>query len=160
MSTSDSSYQNHKQLWVTAVDLNPAPGKDPSHPAFLLRGQDESTINMSGYWTLAACQSNGASCAEGFECCSGFCRPDAQGKPVCSPPPVNECSKTGEKCVTAADCCQDSASLACVGGFCSLAKPLGRVDTDAQRRCSAGIAGRRVLFGSFPSTTRTSSSSR
>jgi hypothetical protein len=29
-----------KQLWVAAIDINPQPGKDPSHPAFHLEGQD------------------------------------------------------------------------------------------------------------------------
>jgi len=53
-SASDPTYENRKQLWVAAVDTNPQPGVDPSHPAFWLPGQDLTTINMSGYWALDA----------------------------------------------------------------------------------------------------------
>ena len=123
VASSDASYDNHKQLWVAAVDLNPKPGADPSHPAFLLRGQDTASVNMSGYWTLAACAQMGASCAEGFECCSGFCTAGPGGAPTCSPPPTNGCSHVGDACKVASDCCADGPTLSCVGGFCSLAKP-------------------------------------
>lgn len=83
VSTADPTYENRKRLWVAAVDLSPQPGVDPSHPAFLLRGQDLSTTNMSGYWALDPCRSTGTSCAAGYECCTGFCRADATGAPVC-----------------------------------------------------------------------------
>ncbi|RYE85218.1 MAG: hypothetical protein EOO75_17200, partial [Myxococcales bacterium] len=86
LSQTDPTYQNRKQLWVAAIDANPQPGKDPSHPAFLLRGQDEATTNMSGYWSLEACKQDGNSCNEGFECCTGFCRLNDGGQAVCVPP--------------------------------------------------------------------------
>jgi hypothetical protein len=120
-STSNPTYENRKQLWVAAVDVNPQPGQDPSHPAFWLPGQDASTINMSGYWALEACHQEGQSCEQGFECCSGFCQPDSSGNYVCIPPPGG-CAHDGEKCDTAADCC-DSASHDCIGGYCALASP-------------------------------------
>jgi len=121
VSQTNPTYENRKQLWVAAVDVNPAPGKDPSHPAFLLRGQDLSTINMSGYWSLEACKQEGNSCEQGFECCTGFCQPDAGGNYVCVPPP-GKCSEIGEKCTTGADCC--GAPLdECIGGFCSQSQP-------------------------------------
>lgn len=87
MVSADPSTKNHKQLWVAAVDLYPTPGKDPSHPPFLLRGQDEVTHNMSGYWTLDPCKSEGASCASGTQCCTGFCRANDAGEPICVKPP-------------------------------------------------------------------------
>lgn len=87
---SDPATQNHKQLWVAAVDLTPSPGKDPSHPPFLLRGQDEISHNMSGYWTLDPCRSEGKDCASGTQCCTGFCRPDGDGDPVCVKPPGSD----------------------------------------------------------------------
>lgn len=90
VSTNDPTYENRKQIWVAAVDLSPKPGTDPSHPAFLLRGQDTTTTNMSGYWTLDPCRSEGTSCSAGYECCSGFCRADANGKPVCVLPPGSD----------------------------------------------------------------------
>lgn len=39
-----------KQLWLVAIDENPQPGVDPSHPAFWLTGQDVATLNMRGFW--------------------------------------------------------------------------------------------------------------
>ncbi|NUP04524.1 MAG: hypothetical protein HOW73_00500 [Polyangiaceae bacterium] len=120
-STSNPTYENRKQLWVAAVDVNPVPGQDPSHPAFWLPGQDASTINMSGYWALEACHQEGDSCEQGFECCGGFCQPDDMGNYVCVPPPGG-CAREGEACETASDCC-DSATHDCIGGFCALAEP-------------------------------------
>lgn len=43
-----------KQLWVFAIDLDPQPGDEPSHPAFWLPGQDLATLNMRGFWALKA----------------------------------------------------------------------------------------------------------
>lgn len=120
MSAANPTYENRKQLWVAAVDANPQPGKDPSHPAFWLPGQDLSTINMSGYWALEACKQEGSGCNEGFECCTGFCQPDANNAYVCVPPPGG-CSQIGEKCAKAADCCDSTAQ--CIGGFCAQTQP-------------------------------------
>lgn len=120
-STTDATTENRKQLWVAAVDSNPVPGKDPSHPGFWLPGQDLSTTNMSGYWALEPCRGDGTSCDQGFECCTGFCRPDGSGKLTCSPPTAS-CSAIGEKCAADGDCC-DSPSARCVGGFCAYAQP-------------------------------------
>lgn len=39
-----------KQLWLFAIDADPKPGQDPSHPAFWLPGQDPNTLNMRGFW--------------------------------------------------------------------------------------------------------------
>ncbi|MDI1444364.1 hypothetical protein [Polyangium sp. 6x1] len=122
VSASNPTYENRKQLWVAAIDVNPTPGKDPSHPAFLLRGQDLSTINMSGYWSLEACKGEGNSCAQGFECCTGFCQPDGGGNYACVPPPAGKCSEIGEKCTTGADCCGTPQNQ-CIGGFCAQSQP-------------------------------------
>ncbi len=120
--TSNPTYDNRKQLWVAAIDNDPKPGKDPSHPAFWLPGQDLTTTNMSGYWALEACRGNGTSCDQGFECCTGFCRPDGSGKLSCSPPTAS-CSAVGEKCAADADCCEAPAAK-CVGGFCAYGQPM------------------------------------
>jgi hypothetical protein len=119
VSTSDPTYENRKQLWVAAVDLSPAPGQDPSHPAFWLPGQDQSTTNMSGFWTLEPCKQIGDECNEGFECCSGFCRDQGDGTFKCSPP--QGCAQVGEACTADGDCCDPT--LVCIGGFCALKGP-------------------------------------
>ncbi|RMH40227.1 MAG: hypothetical protein D6689_14385 [Deltaproteobacteria bacterium] len=41
-----------RQLWVTAIQNAPAPGEDPSAPAYWLPGQDVATDNMSAYWAV------------------------------------------------------------------------------------------------------------
>ena len=41
-----------KQLWMMAIDENPTPGVDPSHPGFWMPGQDVTTLNMRGFWAL------------------------------------------------------------------------------------------------------------
>jgi hypothetical protein len=122
LSVSNPTYENRKQLWVAAVDVDPKPGTDPSHPAFWLPGQDLSTINMSGYWALAACVQTGTSCDQGYECCTGFCQAGADGGgAVCVPAPSG-CSQLGDKCTTSSDCCNTPA-VTCIGGFCSQAQP-------------------------------------
>jgi len=120
-STNNPTYQNRKQLWVAAVDANPQPGKDPSHPAFWLPGQDLATINMSGYWALEPCKQTGSGCDQGFECCTGFCQPDGNGGLACVPPP-GTCSNIGEKCTASGDCC-GNPQVKCVGGFCAQGQP-------------------------------------
>lgn len=118
------TYENRKQLWVAAIDANPQPGADPSHPAFYLRGQDLDTINMKGYWALEPCKQDGNSCNEGYECCTGFCLAQGDGTFACAPPPTNQCVTIGNKCTTAADCCQPPGSAVdCIGGFCALPGP-------------------------------------
>jgi len=120
LSSGNPTYQNRKQLWVAAVDINPQPGTDPSHPPFYLRGQDIGTVNMEGYWALEPCQQEGDDCDAGYECCTGFCQPDGNGDFKCSPP--GSCAEVGEACETAADCC-DFPNVECIGGFCALQEP-------------------------------------
>lgn len=120
-STSDPTYENRKQLWVAAVDADPQPGTDPSHPAFWLPGQDLSTVNMSGYWALDACHATGQGCSAGYECCSGFCNVSAGSElGTCGSGPTNGCSQVGEACTQDADCCGSASNVSCVGGFCSV----------------------------------------
>jgi hypothetical protein len=109
---------NSKRLWVSAID--PVLGTaDPSHPAFYLDGQVNTTTNMRGFWTQAACiatpgagssppaadagadagADGGAAgaCVNGFDCCSGFCG----------------------TCTTSGDCCNDG-SVSCISGKCAV----------------------------------------
>lgn len=105
-----------KQLWVAAIDRDPTNGVDPSHPAFLLPGQDLSTLNMRGFWALDPCKPDGAMCSTGSECCNQNC---VDG--VCEDPDPNGCSQTGNACMVSADCCDAAAE--CVNGFCSEPPP-------------------------------------
>ncbi len=108
-----------KKLWVAAVDLKWAPGKDPSHPAFYLPAQELAAGNMRGFWVVDACAQDGNSCETGDECCSGYCRPNESGKLVCGGKPAG-CAMEYEKCTQASDCCPvPGADVDCINGFCA-----------------------------------------
>lgn len=104
-----------KQLWVSAVDLNPQPGKDPSHPAFWLRGQDPGDLNMRAYWALDPCIQKGDTCMADSDCCDGS--PCLDGK--CGGP--STCVEVGQYCESNEDCCDPEAS--CVDNTCDFAVP-------------------------------------
>ncbi|MFO0550018.1 MAG: hypothetical protein U0271_16605 [Polyangiaceae bacterium] len=105
-----------KQLWVAAIDANPQPGQDPSHPAFWLPGQGLDNQNMRGAWALDPCKQLGEDCNAGYECCDGFCLyDDQQGKYTCSE--SQGCSPNGSACTQASDCCDLTAD--CINGFCA-----------------------------------------
>ena len=116
-----------KKLWVAAIEINPVPGKDASHPAFYLEGQELGAGNMRGFWALDPCKQNGNDCTSGDECCGGFCRQvngsDGGSSFVCVPPPAG-CAQEFEKCTTAADCCGVNDGYLCINGHC--AKPAPR----------------------------------
>jgi hypothetical protein len=104
------------KLWVSAFDIAPVPGKDPSHPAFFLDGQELHSDNLRGFWVLDPCKQNGNLCTTGDECCGGYCRSDDGGPSMCVPPPGG-CSNEFEKCTTASDCCD--STFVCINGHCA-----------------------------------------
>lgn len=110
----DNGDQNGK-LWVAALDLNPTPGKDGSHPAFFLDGQEYGADNLRGFWVLPPCKNDGNTCSAGDECCGGFCT-----NGMCT---TNNggCSQTLDKCSTAADCCDTEDE--CINGHCASPPP-------------------------------------
>jgi hypothetical protein len=105
-----------KKLWVAAIDLNPQPGTDPSHPAFYLPAQEINVGNMRGFMVADVCAPNGATCETGDECCGGFCRSDSTGVFTCTNK-VTGCSNVYEHCAAAADCC--GTSNQCVNNMCA-----------------------------------------
>jgi hypothetical protein len=107
-----------KKLWIAAVDANPTPGKDPSHPAFYLPGQELLAGNMRGYWAVSPCKSDGSSCSTGADCCGGFCEQGSSGQLVCGQTTPKGCSQEYETCTTAADCCDPTDQ--CTNGRCSM----------------------------------------
>jgi hypothetical protein len=121
--TTDLDHATVKKLWVAAIDLNPEPGTDPSHPAFYLPAQEILAGNSRGFWVLDPCKQDGTSCESGDQCCNGYCEPNGSGGAlVCSnTPPNGQCSGLQEKCASVADCCD--ASDVCVNGFCAQSKP-------------------------------------
>jgi WD40 repeat protein len=104
------------KLWLAAIDINAAPGTDPSHPAFYLDGQELQADNLRGYWVLPACAKEGIGCGSGDECCSGFCRGESGNTPVCVTKPSG-CSMEFESCTTSSDCC--TSSDLCINGRCA-----------------------------------------
>ncbi len=111
-----------KKLWIAAIDLHPTPGRDPSHPAFYLPGQELLAGNMRGFWVVDPCHPDGAFCASGDECCGGFCRPTPSGALTCSTVKTG-CAVEFEKCSTAADCCGANQGYECINGFCARPTP-------------------------------------
>jgi len=122
-----------KQLWVVAIDTEITPGKDPSHAAFHLPGQSltfkdsggttQNALNMSGYWALEPCKTDGVTCSAGSDCCGGFCeRKEGEATGTCksAPPP---CAAEGDKCTKDDDCCGKAEGTKCIGGFCSQKPP-------------------------------------
>jgi len=117
-----------KLLWMAAIDLHPEPGKDPSHPPFLLGGQDTGTLNMRAFWVFEPCKAQGAGCQFGSDCCDGLCEaPASGGAAVCKlggePGTPGPCVKVGNKCETTGDCCEAKKGSECINHFCSDAKP-------------------------------------
>jgi hypothetical protein len=115
-----------KQLWVSAFDQSPRPGKDPSHAPFHLPGQATTPsngmdpINMRGYWALSPCKGDGAGCQSGSDCCGGFCGGLASTGPACGSA-SSGCARDGEKCAAASDCC--GAADRCINGYCAQPPP-------------------------------------
>jgi hypothetical protein len=111
-----------KQIWVSAISVNPPAGEDPSHPPFYLPNQT-STRNERGVWALEPCHADGTSCTTGDECCNGFCRPSDPNDPsagdICQLPPPGGCSNVAERCTITADCCGAPTGITCIGGYCT-----------------------------------------
>ena len=111
-----------KKLWVAAVDLNAAPGTDPSHPAFYLPAQELHAGNSRGYWTGEPCRGDGQACVTGDQCCTGFCEAAGDGGLQCvSQAPT--CSGEYEKCTSTSDCCGASVGIQCINGLCTESGP-------------------------------------
>jgi len=108
-----------KKLWVAAIDINPAPGTDGSHPAFYLPAQELLAGNARGFWVLDPCRADNASCLTGDQCCNGYCQPNGVGGAlVCSDrPPDATCSNLQEACASTQDCCLATAE--CINNFCA-----------------------------------------
>jgi hypothetical protein len=116
--TNQDPVTRSKQLWVTAININPQPGQDPSHPGFWLPGQELNNNNMRGYAALNECKELGEVCMAGYDCCGGYCvDEDMDGVFVCTDDPPM-CSPNNSACVTDEDCCDPEAQ--CIGGFCSV----------------------------------------
>ncbi|HEY8091409.1 MAG TPA: hypothetical protein VIF09_26275 [Polyangiaceae bacterium] len=114
----NGTYPIPKKLWVAALDIHGTAGKDISHPAFYLPGQELNAGNLRGFWVVNPCQVDGTSCLTGDECCNGFCRQGEAGGLVCTTQPPG-CSNEYEKCATAADCCGVAQGFQCINGHCA-----------------------------------------
>ena len=114
----DGSYPVPKKLWVAAIDLGATPGKDPSHPAFYLPGQELNAGNMRGHWVVNPCLQTGQSCTAGDECCGGYCQQEADGGGLVCATQSSGCSQLYDKCTTTSDCCQAAQGYACINGYC------------------------------------------
>jgi hypothetical protein len=127
---SDPRYQDisktptTKKLWVAAIDLNAAPGTDPSHPAFYLPAQELLAGNARGFWVVDPCHADGTSCQTGDECCGGYCRPADDGGGLVCTAQQPSCAQEFEKCNVTSDCCGAAQGIECINGRC--AQPIPR----------------------------------
>jgi len=108
-----------KKLWVSAIDLNAAPGTDPSHPAFYLPAQELLAGNTRGYWVVDPCRGDGQSCESGDECCGGYCQGEPGATSLSCTNKTNQCVKEFEKCSTSADCCDYLKGTQCINSRCA-----------------------------------------
>ena len=109
----------NRQIWLAAVDGAPQAGKDPSHPAIYITGQDTDSTNERPQFTVNPCKPLGQSCENGYDCCDGYCRAGGDGGLICQKK-GNECAQAGDKCSVDGDCC---TGLRCIGGFCANPPP-------------------------------------
>lgn len=107
----------NRQMWITAIDLNPTSAADPSHPAFYIAGQESDATNERPQFSVPPCKPLGETCENGYDCCDGFCRAQEGGGPLVCQKPAG-CARLGERCAVKADCCDQAE---CVGGFCTQA---------------------------------------
>lgn len=107
-----------KKLWVAAIDLNAAPGTDPSHPAFYLPAQELLAGNSRGYWSLEPCRADAESCGSGDQCCGGYCRGLTETDKTCSSNNGGTCAHEFERCTTSAGCCDNATGTVCVNQLC------------------------------------------
>jgi hypothetical protein len=116
-----------KQLWVAAIDQTSSGSatapNDPSHAPFLLPGQDNTSLNMRGYFALPPCQANGASCASGTDCCNGYCNASGDAGAMVCASSAGGCSMGGDHCDTSTDCCGSTTGASCINHVCSEATP-------------------------------------
>jgi hypothetical protein len=127
------SYGNkglQRQLWASAVAIDAAGdySVDRSAPAFYLPGQEFGTGNHRAFAALDPCKMDGDDCTSGIDCCGGFCfvteiDDEFETEPIgkCTHD-VPTCSKTNERCTTAADCCppeEGQTPNQCIAGFCA-----------------------------------------
>jgi hypothetical protein len=109
-----------KRIWVSAIDIGPPAGADPSHPGFYLPGQSNSG-NLRAFAALSPCKQLKETCQSGLDCCSGYCSiPAGQSAGYCTDTP-GTCSHENDKCTKDADCCPPGPGerpLDCLGGFC------------------------------------------
>lgn len=108
----------NRQIWLAAVDGAPKAGKDPSHPAIYITGQNMTSTNERPQFTVNPCKPLGQTCENGYDCCDGYCRA-GDGGMVCQQK-GNECAQQGDKCGVDGDCC---TGLRCIGGFCATPPP-------------------------------------
>lgn len=124
LQTLDVNDASSKKLWVTAISIGAPAGTDPSHPAFVLPGQELKTGNMRAFAALEPCKEDGSVCTAGTDCCKGFCgdiKSDT-GTGICGAQPPNTCAKEFDKCTQDSDCCAqpNGRPMVCIAGYCAV----------------------------------------
>ena len=150
-----------KKIWVTAIDVQPEGGSDPSHPAFYLPGQEYLAANSKAFWVMDECteasttRSADTVCNSDLDCCLGgvdaTCSLDvstvASGNPVrhCIPASVEDCIQDDStvQCSTDEQCCGAALGSVCASGVCRAPPPIlgygaGEFVRTFESECEAG----------------------
>lgn len=142
-----------KKLWVAAIDKTWTPGTDPSHPAFLLPGQELMSGNADADWVNQKCAPAAGSCETNADCCAGnTCQIDlpvpASGVVTRSCKSASACQPLSANCTTDADCC-GSPAVKCLGSGTKVCATVGSYapasfTRDFLANCTPGT---RVVWG-------------
>ena len=129
-----------KKIWIAAVANNPAPGTDPSFPAFYVPGQELLAGNSRADFALDACRAPGPPvaanlCDTDLDCCGGSANPKTAvcklDSPITNPPTKHcvvagggSCSADNMSCSLDVNCCNFPSGSRCSNGLCTVPPPI------------------------------------
>ncbi len=167
-----------KKLWMSAVETNPAPGTDPSAPAFYFPGQELIAGNSRAVFSLEACHPAVAPdaaptsdnlCDSDLDCCGASASPPTAAC-VLDPPPLanppikhcvasagNACRQTGASCLTTSNCCNAINGEVCAAGVCTEPPAYYVPVTYTRDYVASCTPGFRLRWGHFDWQSRTPS---
>ena len=118
----NGTYPIPKKLWVAAIDINPKPGTDPSHPAFYLPGQELNAGNLARLLGRRPVQAERHLVHHGRRVLQRLLQAGRWRRARLLEATPAGARNEYEACTTSADCC--GTKLTCINGHCAQAVPL------------------------------------